>query len=381
MPKLSKREQAKREKKAASSISTAPLPTSTPEPETSAAAEETAQASLPHDVCEEDEDDRPRYVSPPETEEQAAARVAAYAAQGRDPWGVLLQSSDPCTCRHCKPVITLEQMRRSAPWDDRQCQQVVDLFGWRHGAELILERNEGWTLDDMYGHEMQVAWDDFCAMKTRLADVLWAQEERSITALKQQYIEEKVAVESRRNLGRRDVVAKKNIPCSRLYSCEGDKNCGGAKPTTMYVSSECWSHERMCPKSGRLLTPHVCPWLHPGEEGWNPHWNRNRLWRPAAAPVPVLPADAHWADAAHRFAPLGGKKVEEAMAAPPTRQWAAAGGGGGRAFVPPPPVPPMAAILRGGGAGSAPPGAAWGRGPSAAAPPPPPGSCGGGGWR
>jgi hypothetical protein len=366
MPKLSKREQAKREKKAASSISTAPLPTSTPEPETSAAAEEKAQASLPHDVCEEDEDDRPLYVSQPETEEQAAARVAAYAAQGRDPWGVLLE---PAVCAHhgccCKRKVVQE-----APYTNEECQELVNLWGWRLGAELILERNESWTLDDMYGHEMQVAWDDFCAMKERLADVLRAQEERSIAALKQQHIEEKVAVESRRNLGRRDVVVKKNIPCSRLYSCEGDRNSGGAKPTTMYVSSECWSHERMCPKTGRLLTPHVCPWLHPGEEGWDLHWNRNRLWRPAAAPVPVLPADAHWVDAAHRFAPLGGKKVEEAMAAPPTRQWAA-GGGGGRAFVPPPPVPPMAAILCGGGAGSAAP--AWGRGPSAAAPPPPPG--------
>ena len=107
MPKLSKQKQAKKEAKAASSISTAPLLTSTPEPETSAPAEETAQAPL---YDEEDEGDRPRYVSPPETEEQAAARVAAYAAQGRNQWGVLLQHDAPCTCHHCTPVRTVRQV-------------------------------------------------------------------------------------------------------------------------------------------------------------------------------------------------------------------------------------------------------------------------------
>lgn len=362
MPKLSKQKQAKKEAKAASSISTAPLLTSTPEPETSAPAEEKAQAPL----CEEeDEDDLPRDVSPPETDEQAAARVAAYAAQGRNQWGVLLQPACcpyGASCAGCN--VSERRALRERHFTDEECQQIVDLFGWRHGAELILERNEGWTLDDMYGHEMQVAWDEFCAVKERLADVLKAQEERAIEAMRQQNIEDKVAMESRRNLKRKEVVVKKNIPCSRLYSCEGDKNTGGAKPTTMYVSSECWSHERVCPKSGRLLTPHCCPWQHPGEEGWNPHWNRNRLWRPAAAPVPVLPADAHWVDSAHRFAALGGKKVEEAMAAPsppPTRAWA----------VPPPPLP-----ARGGGGAEA-AASVWGRvsaggGAQAAAPPAPP---------
>jgi len=351
MPKLSKREQAKREKKAASSISTAPLPTSTPESESSASAEEQAQASL---CPEEDEDGRPRYVSPPETLEQAAERVAAYAAQGRNAWGVLLERA-PCPrpgdCLGCSSPARLK------PYTDAECQKVVELWGWRHGAELILHRNEGWTLDDLYGHEMQVAWDDYCAVKARLADVLRAQEERAIEAMRQQQIAEKVAVESRRNLKRQETVVKKNIPCSRLYSCEGDKSSGGAKPTTMYVSSECWSHERTCPKTGRLLTPHCCPWQHPGEEGWNPHWNRNRLWRPAAAPAPVLPADAHWQDAAHRFAALGGKKGEE-MAAPPPPAPRAWGGP-----VPPPPVP----AGRGGAAA-----VAWGCVGGAAAPPAPP---------
>jgi hypothetical protein len=122
MPKLSKREQAKREKKAASSISTAPLPTSTPEPETPAAAEEKAQASLPHDVCEEDEDDRPRYVSQPETEEQAAARVAAYAAQGRDPWGVLLE---PAVCAHDGCQYCKRKVVQELPYTDEECQELV----------------------------------------------------------------------------------------------------------------------------------------------------------------------------------------------------------------------------------------------------------------
>jgi hypothetical protein len=65
----------------------------------------------------------------------------------------------------------------------------------------------------------------------------------------------------------------------------GDKHNGGAKPTTMHVSSECWSHERRCPETGNLLTPHKCPFLHPGEPGFHKEWMTNRLWLPAGGIV------------------------------------------------------------------------------------------------
>jgi hypothetical protein len=103
---------------------------------------------------------------------------------------------------------------------------------------------------------------------------------------------------------------KKNAPCARLYSCVGDKSTGGLKPTTRHVSSECWSHERIDPETGELLTPHKCPWLHPGEPGWQAQWNTDRLWRPASA-APV---------AASRFAALSSATAPWARAASPPRE-------------------------------------------------------------
>lgn len=77
-------------------------------------------------------------------------------------------------------------------------------------------------------------------------------------------------------------IEKTPMPCKKLYSCEGGGSCGGvARPTTMHVSSECWAHEYHDP-SGKLITKHVCKWLHPGEAGWLPQWNTDRTYRPDA---------------------------------------------------------------------------------------------------
>lgn len=114
---------------------------------------------------------------------------------------------------------------------------------------------------------------------------LKAADAAAAAARRQSLIEEKVAVEARRNLKRGETVEKKHCPCARLYSCVGDKRTGGAKPTTKHVSSECWSHERICPITGALLKPHKCPWLHPGEAGWQNQWSTDRLWKPVVAPT------------------------------------------------------------------------------------------------
>ena len=102
--------------------------------------------------------------------------------------------------------------------------------------------------------------------------------------------------------------------CTRLYSCEGVAATGGAKPTTRHVSSECWSHERKCPETGALLAPHKCPWLHPGEPGWLPQWNTDRLFKPAAAAPPPQ----------HRMAAALGAGAPAASA--PRAPWAKASG-------------------------------------------------------
>ena len=80
-------------------------------------------------------------------------------------------------------------------------------------------------------------------------------------------------------------------PCKFLYNCQGTP----ARPTTLCVSTECWSHE-----SG------ICPWAHPAmpkraamkmadgtlipaaparpaDPEWHTEWQTDRLWRPVVA--------------------------------------------------------------------------------------------------
>ena len=80
---------------------------------------------------------------------------------------------------------------------------------------------------------------------------------------------------------RKQVIQKVAQPCKFLYNCQGSP----ARPTTMHVSSECWSHEYVDPKTGELVAKHVCDRMHPGEEGWLPQWNTDRLFKAAVAAV------------------------------------------------------------------------------------------------
>ncbi len=114
---------------------------------------------------------------------------------------------------------------------------------------------------------------------------------------------ELVELRAKMGLKRGEAPRKASIPCKKLYSCVGDKSTGGAKPTTMHVSSECWAWEYTDPRDKKKKCPHKCPWIHPGEEGWHEEWMKNRTWKaptgaaavptwrtaaPARAPAPVL---------------------------------------------------------------------------------------------
>lgn len=79
---------------------------------------------------------------------------------------------------------------------------------------------------------------------------------------------------------------KEMRPCKYLYSCEGDRKSGGARPTTLHISSECWSHAYTDPTTGQRVEKHCCWYLHPGEEGWLKEWNRNRNFVPAQQQQP-----------------------------------------------------------------------------------------------
>jgi hypothetical protein len=80
-------------------------------------------------------------------------------------------------------------------------------------------------------------------------------------------------------------------PCKKLYKCEGGGAAGGvARPTTLHVCTECWGWEYTDPRTGQIVRKRTCPWMHPGEEGWQPEWDTDRTSRVAAERVRALQA-------------------------------------------------------------------------------------------
>ena len=217
--------------------------------------------------------------------------------------------------------------------EPRDYSRAAALFGASTAAALERVDNGGSLYDALYpdGDPEWEAYEAECAARAAEreanAEFYRAQEAKALLAYQQRRIEEKVADESKMRLNREQLksgvkLEKKDCACARLYSCVGDKKSGGARPTTKHVSSECWSHERVCPETGALLKPHKCPWLHPGEAGWRAEWNTDRLFKPAAA-------------APHRMAAA----LAAALPAPPLPRnpfpAGVAGTGGERAWRPP----------------------------------------------
>jgi hypothetical protein len=137
-------------------------------------------------------------------------------------------------------------------------------------------------------------------------------------AARQAWEADMVGLRAKKGLKKGDSIKKIPQPCKKLYSCEGDKKCGGAKPTTLHVSSECWAHEYTHAQTGKRVVKHECPWLHPDEEGWHAEWDTNRNFRPAAAA-------GGGAGGGNRFAALGGPRRPAAAAAPAGGHWEKAG--------------------------------------------------------
>jgi hypothetical protein len=308
------------------------------------AAEAAAEAAKPTPIAEAACDDDGPYVPRAEAPEVTAARLARYAADGRSPSGVLLSSSSAehqnCSCSSCG-FSTKQQSKRTKALTDEECQAAVDLFGWHHGAELIMAQNEGFSLDDLYGSEMQAAWDHFCAVRRQCAEAVEAAEKARIEANWRRCVVEQAQVEARRCLKRGQAVQKNGRICTRCYSCEGNKTTdwedGGkkARPSTLQVSSECFTHVEFL--AGRIRED--CPFLHTGDAGWHAEWDSNFLWdplhpesMPVAKHIRKREGDALLCisekSAGYLPVHLGGK--EQGMDA---RQWratesAAAGGGG-----------------------------------------------------
>jgi hypothetical protein len=213
----------------------------------------------------------------------AALPVPVWAlAEGRDAYGVLVNAPE-------QTVRQPEQAWQSGHWLQRakastaaECQSIVELFGAEHGADLILYDNLGWSFDELFGAEMQEAWDARCRARRAIDSAQRAAEEARIAAHWQKCVVEQAQVEARRNLRRGEVVQKNGRICTRCYSCEGDKNTewedGGkrARPSTLHVSSECFTHREFL--AGRIRDD--CPFLHQGDKGWHAQWSTNLLWDP-----------------------------------------------------------------------------------------------------
>jgi hypothetical protein len=91
---------------------------------------------------------------------------------------------------------------------------------------------------------------------------------------------------------------KEMSPCKYLYDPKGDRSTGGARPTTLHISTECWSHSYTDPATGERIEKHACWFLHPNEPGWCKEWETDRRFKPAVTSAIATPVN-------NRFAHLG----------------------------------------------------------------------------
>lgn len=290
MPILNKKKQKKAEEKRAAAPP--PLPEQKPEqPE-----------HTPEQSCDEDCHCQSRYVAPAESPERVAERLARYAADGRNAYGVLVNAPVQMAEQQPSKLHAGLWLQRD-PHTAAECQTIVDLWGPELGADLILFDNCGWDLDDIYGVEIDQAWAEWCRARHAVASSVKAEEDARIAALWQKCVVEQAVVEARRNLKKGEQVQKNGRLCTRLYSCVGNKHTGGAKPTTMHVSSECFTHKEFL--AGNIRDD--CPFAHPGDSTWQIQWLTDRTWKPVVAAEPVRVFEG--GSAAQRFAALAPKQA------------------------------------------------------------------------
>ena len=87
---------------------------------------------------------------------------------------------------------------------------------------------------------------------------------------------------------------KESTPCKYLYNPQGDRSTGGARPTTLHITTECWSHAYTDPATGERIEKHACWFLHPKEPGWCKEWETDRRFKPAVSTTtPVNNRFAH----------------------------------------------------------------------------------------
>jgi hypothetical protein len=227
-----------------------------------------------------DENQDPSYKPmTPLTPEYYKNTVTRWESEGRDHTGVLLSHQDNCCCMGCMP----EPAKTMTPFGR--------LFGAAYEAEAErFSAGEWWGL---FSEEL-LASEDALAAEYRAT---FAQRNREIDeriALQDRKVKvERVALREGAMRTRNGPVEIRHLPqpCKFLYNCQGTP----ARPTTMNITTECWSHEKG-----------VCPWAHPAMPAraamkladgstipaaaaipadplWCPQWATDRLFKPVTA--------------------------------------------------------------------------------------------------
>jgi hypothetical protein len=200
-----------------------------------------------------------------------AERRAMGVVNGRSWSGILLEHDSDCLGTCCVPVVA------AAP-----TTPFGRLFGLAYEQDVKDFANKSWWA--MYGDELMVleekASADYRANRVAIDAVANARAAAADARLKAERVAIRVGAMCTK---RKSAIAKVAQPCKFLYNCQGTP----ARPTTMSVTTECWSHEYTDPVTGAKVAKHVCDRMHPGEEGWLRQWDTDRNFRVAAPAVRV----------------------------------------------------------------------------------------------
>jgi len=217
-------------------------------------------------------DDEPTAEQKRQWSAEAKEQRAKWAAEGRDAGGSLISHPSPCMCMYCAPRPLTCPLFRMA------CPSATVAQEKRFAAEArAFEEGSWWSL---VGEEMLATEDREVAEGLATRVEREARAAALVDAFDRKNKSERVAIRVGAMCTKKSVVIQKVAqPCKFLYNCQGTP----ARPTSMSVTTECWSHEYIDPLTKQKIVKHVCDRLHPGEEGWCSAWDTDRNFRPANA--------------------------------------------------------------------------------------------------
>ena len=206
------------------------------------------------------------------------AAKEAGIQNGRDWAGRLVEHDSNCICNGC----VSEELWMACKKECDTPTPFGRLFGEAYQAEAErFSAGEWWSI---FGKEMMAAENAVVAHYRANKGRIDAESAAAIAAFDRRTKIERVSIREGASRTRHGPVEIRRIaqPCKFLYNCQGP--AGAARPTTMHVTTECWSHE-----TG------VCPWAHPAMPARAAMRLSNGTVVPAARAIPADPLwDAHW---------------------------------------------------------------------------------------